>query len=190
MLKNALIFVVAFGLLVGFAYYGLNSRRPALNRAGEPQVTETVEKEPPVRDEEPVAISFTETSTVAGEEEGIAVIDLDEGEVAPTAFTLMMSFDPAKLKVIKVEVGDIWVDANVLQDDVDNTAGTIEYSAGQAFNTEVTGGREVAKIYYEKTASAGSGPVTLTLEEGSSTAYVGVDVLVPFNNLPRTLTVD
>jgi hypothetical protein len=103
----------------------------------------------------------------------------------PTAFTLMLTFDPSQLQVNDIEPGNLWTGENILQKDIDNEKGVIMYSAGQGFSDEVTGESQIAKITFTSQST------DTQIQLGPESAYTSVQekVLIPMQGLPLTISV-
>jgi len=128
----------------------------------------------------PTNATFSESSVeVPINQERMVSILLDNGE-APTAFTFHLSFDPRSVTIVKVEPGDIWKEAAIFTkaNKIDNTAGKVVFSAGQALGTEKGSGKVLLKIYLKAKATAASGS-ELMIDTTSEFAYVGLDYAVP-----------
>ena len=106
-------------------------------------------------------------------------------EPTPTAFTLILTFDPSILQVDNIEPGNLWSGENVLQKDIDNERGVVLFSVGQGFNDEITGESQIAKI----TFTSESADTQIEIDPKSVYTSVKEKLLVPMQGLPLTITV-
>ncbi|MBN1168748.1 hypothetical protein JXA63_02555 [Candidatus Woesebacteria bacterium] len=72
---------------------------------------------------------------------------------APVAFTLVLEFDPSSIQVNDIEPGNLWTGENILQKEIDNENGIVNYSVGQGFYKEVTGESQIAKITFTSSST-------------------------------------
>jgi hypothetical protein len=132
----------------------------------------------------PISTSFSETQvTVPINEQRDVFISLDTGTNPPTAYTFNMHFDPKSINVVKIEPGDIWQSSTIFTkaNKIDNTKGTLTFSAGQALGTEKGNGKTLVKISVKSKATTETG-TELTIDDTSKFAYVGLDYAIPLRS--------
>jgi hypothetical protein len=121
------------------------------------------------------AFSQTEVSLPLNEQRDV-FISLDTGTNSPTAYTFNMHFDPKSINVLKLEPGDIWQQSTIFTkaNKIDNTKGTLSFSAGQALGTQKGNGKTLLKISIKATSATQVGS-ELTVENTSKFTYIASD---------------
>lgn len=125
----------------------------------------------------PIHTTFSETEvSVPINEERDVFITLDAGANSPTAYTFNMTFDPKSINVLKLEPGDIWQQSTVFTkaNKIDNTKGTVLFSAGQALGTQKGNGKNLIKISIKAKSTQAVG-TELTVEDSSKFTFVAAD---------------
>lgn len=129
----------------------------------------------------PVVANFTQSEiSVPVNQEREVFISLDSKTNSPTAYTFNIRFDPSSISVIKVQPGDIWQSPTIFTkgNSIDNTNGTLSFSAGQSLGTQKASGTTLIKVILKAKATAATGS-ELTILDSSKFAYVGLDYAVP-----------
>lgn len=98
-----------------------------------------------------------------------------EPEYVPNAVTVHLLFDPEYVEVVEVTKGDLWTEANVFENIIDNEKGELKFSAGQNFNSEVTGNSTLAYVK-AKVIKARSWPVSTEFKFGPDAAMTSVGI--------------
>lgn len=89
-----------------------------------------------------------------GQEYTISVEMATLPSVVPDAYSIQLLFDPAKIKVVSAENGNIWTDANVLPNDKPPLKpGEFRFVAGQGFGSTSTGNTTLASVTVMPTTS-------------------------------------
>lgn len=115
--------------------------------------------------------------TILLENEGdlkIATVKFKNSIQTPTAIQIIVNYDPSKIQVSKVEMGDIWTQTNVLKNSVDNSVGELEIAAGQGFGATASGGTVAFTIAY----TTKLGEVTFNVSPESKIVYSGNENVV------------
>lgn len=106
---------------------------------------------------------------------------------APTAYTLVLSYDPNQLEVTDIQPGNLWTGENILEKDIDNNSGTVKFSVGQGFSDEVSGDTQIAKVTF---INLRGGDSTISITEDSVYTSVEQKVLIPMQGLPLSISVE
>ncbi len=157
------------GGLLSFIFGNKSNEAPTTEGVAEPSRT-------------PIDTKFEDTSVeLPIDQEKVVAIQLASGSDRPTAYTFHLRFDPKQIQVESVEAGDIWTKTTVLKSEIDNTKGTINFSAGQSFYEKMTDGIILLNINLKAKAKA-TVESELTIENTSKFAYVGLDYAVPLKS--------
>lgn len=95
----------------------------------------------------------------------------------PLAFSLSLEYDPTKLRILKVDPGDLWTSNNVLQNYNNEEKGTLLYVVGQGFDAKNTGSLKFATISFSVLQNSG-GSVNLKLGNDSAATKIDIDQLI------------
>jgi len=96
-------------------------------------------------------------------------------EYPPNAITVHLLYDSEYVEVIEVTKGNLWTQTNVLQRKIDNEKGEVKFSAGQNFNSEITGNSILANVKV-KVIKARSWPVGTEFKLGPESAMTSVGI--------------
>lgn len=137
----------------------------------------------------PSQVSFVETdiNLGTGQERTSTLSFSPLPSPAPTAFTLVLAFDPSQIQINDIQPGNLWTGENILQKEIDNENGEVKFSVGQGFSDEVTGNSDVAKITFTK---IGDQETEIIVAEGSAYASVEEKVLIPMQGLSLSISVN
>jgi hypothetical protein len=126
-----------------------------------------------------------ETIENSKREKHTASIILAEGETTPTAFQIVLKYDPVLLTVNNVANGNLWTETNILKNIVIQEQGKLEFAAGQGFGASITSGKIVLVIEYEGVENA-----QFSILPESQYAYVGNFQSVPLNTENTYIVID
>lgn len=104
---------------------------------------------------------------------------------APTAFTLILLFNPKHLQVEDVQPGNLWTGENILQKEIDNNIGVIKFSLGQGFSDEVTNNTQIAQITYTALSKQ---ETKISIIDGSAYASFQEKKLIPMQGPPLMIS--
>lgn len=138
---------------------------------------------------QPVPVVFeSQGLTLTNREELNFFVEFEElPDSVPTAYTIQLLFDPELMSVQQIELGDLWTDANILQNNIDNEEGVVLFSAGRGFDAEETGGKRLLDVSVIANRKA-VGNLETIVELGPESQYVlvGVDRLIDLSAQPIT----
>lgn len=126
----------------------------------------------------PTSISLIATPTPVPFRAYDATVTLSKGEGTPvtgstmtvharvspavpplTAVTLDIVYDPTKLSVSDVSIGNLWSQTNILEKIINTPAGTLRFSIGSGFHAAPTGNNTMATVQFS-TRQAGTTMIT------------------------------
>jgi hypothetical protein len=137
---------------------------------------DVMDKEDYVIEDGPTVKLETSSSEWRKDEVSELVISFDGmPEYSPNAITVHLLYDPEYVEVTEVTKGDLWTETNVLERKIDNEKGEVKFSAGQNFNSEVTGSTTLANLKV-KVIKARSWPVGTEFKLGSDSAMTSTDI--------------
>jgi len=154
--------------------------------------------EAPIHDElsatsnpsEAVSVNLESSDTWTKDNSATLSIKLSNPEepLRPDGFSLAFSYDPALLSVQKISTGNLWSAAIVLEENIDNTQGYVNFTHASSFSATPGPGSELATVTFLIAAGdVGSGTIKLT--DQSEAGKRGYEYLFPLISDPYQVVI-